>query len=221
MDTVYTREITTTYTIQALVNDSDMTFAGSGYGRADEGKAGVDIQAPCAYQCPDGFQPALMAFTLITGMADIGRRLQDIKNPFQLTRGAYQAIRTLTLDNDRGQLSAKYEFDAANDDGFRAARFNIEGCTNVPTIRAIRPAFETWVPNSQGKIRGHFTMVWVTVDGQHIKGEVDTDYRIEGVSIDEPIYRKIDFVLDTSDRHLRQAETIVVFNEEALGRLAA
>ena len=208
----YGSQISTTYGVNLNVNAKQVLFTGTGYGNDAAGAVGVDVRTDDP--CPDGFDPALMAFCLITGQADIGQRQGDVENPFQANRGAYKAFRTLTLDGDLGSLAAEYSFDPIDEQGQRTARFDITGTVRVPKIVGIRPAYEMWVPAGPDRLRGHFTMAWVDEKGDHFKGEVDTVYELPGVRLSEPLYRRISFTLDSGPQHLRQDEKITVFSED-------
>ncbi len=105
--------------------------------------------------------------------------------------------------------------------GQRVATFDITGRINAPAIRGIRPAFEVWVPDGKGHLSGHFSMVWVAADGTYIKGEVDTKYSIDGVELEDPLYRRIEFSIDAGDQHLKQDERITLFGEKTSVALAA
>lgn len=219
-DSIYDRCIETAYSAKVSVNHAVLEFGGGGYGNNATGRAGVNVHSK---DMVSGFQPALLAFCLITGQADIGKLLvPSIRNPFRKSRGAYKAVRTLGLSGTNGHLLASYEVTAASDLGTREAKFVIEGTTAVPAIRSIRPAFETWMPDGPGKIHGHFTMVWQTEDGAFIKGEVDTRYELpNGIELESPIYRRIDFKLDAGSKHLHQDEIIQLFDESTVLPMAA
>jgi hypothetical protein len=209
---IYDGPIGTDYQVHVRANGTHMLFTGHGVGHGNRGDVSVDVRT--SDKVPAGFHPAILAFCLLTGQADMGPCLQGAVNPLRATRGAYKATRVLTLDRNFGELRASYRFTAAAEGVKRTATFEIEGSIAVPKIVAIRPAFETWVPDGPGKMRGHFTMVWVGEDGRYIKGETDTYYDV-GVDLPEPIYRRIEFAVRSTDCQLTQNERIAVFPQNA------
>jgi hypothetical protein len=214
MENVYGSMITTDFSVRVNVNNTSMHFTGQGKGEASTGEVSVAIET--RDRLPNGFNPGLLTFALITGQPDISATVAGAENLFQLVRGEYHGIRHLDL-GDCGGLKADYRVSPLVD-GRRLAEFDITGTTNAPEVSSLVPSFEVWVPEGPGIIRGHFSMVWKTRADGYMKGEIESEYRLPTDRILPQVhYRRIVFSLDVQQQGLRQAETITLFTPEPVG----
>ena len=194
------------------VNGHSFQVTGVISGEQGGGGGVADVKAIDAL--PKGFDIALLPYCLMTGQPSLSASTEGTVNPFITTKGAYVATRTLDL-GVHGFLSTKYRVEWT-DKGLTTF-LKITGNTNVPRLKRILPAIETWSPLGGGKIAGHFTMVWETEDGEFIKGEADTHYELAlEKTIPSVQYRYIQIDITRGDDWIKQDEKIVLYTPSVL-----
>jgi hypothetical protein len=205
--------------VGGTINGQRLKGDGTSAGIIGGGIISADLS--CA-AVPDGFPLGVLAYVLMTGQPSLGYVCEGAANPFVTTGGVYQANRTVDF-GEHGKLATEYAVSSAGP-GMLRAEFDIKGEFDNPVLARVLPTVETWVPRGPGVVQGHFTMVWETDDGDYVKGEIETTYRLPaGASLREAQYRYIAIEISPSRDALQQREQIVVIPEarlaEALSQL--
>lgn len=200
--------------VSACVNGA--SFSGRGFSRGRTGGGEILAEFAAESSVPQGFQLGLLPYVLVTGQPSLSRSHQGVDNPFERSRGEYVGIRTLDLGS-AGSLRTEYEVVGIGESRLQAS-FRVTGSVQAPKLKRICPTVETWAPMREpGVIKGHFTLVWETCDGNFLKGEAETLYRLPvSRTLPSVTYRSICIDMEYDDLTLRQHEEIAIYPDSPL-----
>jgi len=151
------------------------------------------------------------AFTF-TGCPIAARTRQPELNPWLVTKGSYESVRTLETNEFR--VISRIQARGTDERVSMTLNLDIDGA--MPDVVSIAEPFQEYIRQIRtGQLEGEFAIKFLTSGGRMVQGVARSDYRLAVTSHVAPVWRNITILTAPSGQGLMQIEQIDLYGDRS------